>query len=232
MLASKPSTLNYVPPQGLTSYGAAGETQEALVKANLDWKLKKREDPVAPTLLAFEMNPVYTCGRRERGHMTSEEIKHFEADGKAQFVETYRGGQTTFHGPGQLVCYPIIDLRAFGISPRCYVNLLEDTIIDTLSVYGVKGMRTEDTGVWVDETNKIAAIGIHVRRNITSHGIALNVSTDTWWFDRIIACGLPDKKTTTMRQQNPALHKVTVAQVSDTFASVLADKLHCNLVSQ
>ena len=225
-VVDRPKTLRYIYKSSPISYSEAGILQEKCVREHLDYKAKPivcqppPPPPPPPTLLAFgSMNPVYTCGRRDRGKLSDAEIEHLKCGGEAEFVETFRGGQTTFHGPGQLVAYPILDLKSFGLSVRCYVNLLETALINTLDVYGIKGFRTNDTGVWVSESLKIAAIGIHVRRNVTSHGIALNINTDPWWFDRIVACGLPDKKTTTMSIAiGKKLHE---KEVATTFANQL-----------
>lgn len=144
----------------------------------------------------------------------------------AEFVQALRGGQITFHGPGQLVVYPIISLaRPYSfsastvgsshplstpvnsstsrksLSPRCYVHLLETVTIETLAHYGLTGIRTENPGVWVDEDTKIAALGVHLRRNVTSHGVGLNVGTDLRWFGRIVACGLEGKGVTSMVEE-------------------------------
>lgn len=178
-----------------------------------------------PMLLAFEMQPTYTGGRRQNGHFSKEELALMNANG-ATFVQTKRGGQTTFHGPGQIVLYPIIDLRQFGLKVRCYVRLIENSIIQTLEEYNIKSFVTEDTGVWTSSTEKIAAIGIHVQRGITSHGLALNVSTDTAWFDAIVACGLPDKRTTTMRKQGCGAE---LPEVCHTLAQKIASNLGCDL---
>lgn len=128
-------------------------------------------------------------------------------NGPPEVWPTQRGGQTTFHGPGQLVFYPILDLKAHyplwpkGLSPRCYVNLLEQTTINTLARWGFTGIRTENPGVWEEEgERKIAALGVHLRRNITSYGVGLNVTTDLRYFDRIVACGLVGKKVTSMQE--------------------------------
>ncbi|OBT85374.1 hypothetical protein VE02_05077 [Pseudogymnoascus sp. 03VT05] len=145
----------------------------------------------------------------------------------ADFTPSSRGGLITFHGPGQLVIYPTISLNhppSFEkpISPRCYVSLLESATIRTLKHYGIEGFRTADPGVWVNplharlpnpaETSvsgegvtgiegtekKIAALGVHLRRNITSYGVGLNISTDLRWFDRIVACGIEGKGVTSL----------------------------------
>jgi lipoate-protein ligase B len=134
-----------------------------------------------------------------------------------------RGGQTTFHGPGQLVAYPILDLRTHKLSPRCYVAMLEKSLIATCARYGIEAMTTENTGVWTSEDDKIAAIGVHMRRNITSHGIGLNVNTDLWWFDRIVACGLEGKRATSFVKQG--VEREDVDSVGKMFAEEVAAKL-------
>jgi lipoate-protein ligase B len=226
-----PKSMLFLPPKGLTSYEHASTIQEAYVRRWLDFKAARGTTGVAPQplLLAFEMNPVYTCGRRQVGRLSLDEIEYLKADGQAEFIEAQRGGQTTFHGPGQLVLYPIIDLKSFGIQVRCYVRLLETTIIETLESYGIKAFCTEDTGVWVSNTEKIAAIGIHVRRSITSHGLALNVNTDPFWFNRIVACGLPDKSTTTMAMRGV---DVTVGEVASKLAGRLASNLSIKRIEE
>lgn len=121
--------------------------------------------------------------------------------------ETLRGGQITFHGPGQLVIYPILDLKAVksekwpkGLSARCFVNVLEEATINTLRPFGITGFRTDNPGVWVSEGMKIAALGLHLRRNISSFGVGLNVRTDLRYFDKIVACGLEGKRTTNIKE--------------------------------
>ncbi|KAK3079096.1 hypothetical protein LTS18_005749, partial [Coniosporium uncinatum] len=148
---------------------------------------------------------------------------YLKADGRADFAEALRGGQTTFHGPGQLVAYPILDLKQHGLTPRCYVALLEKTLIATCADYGIKAMTTENTGVWVDDEHKIAAIGVHLRRNVSSHGVGLNVGTDLWWFNRIVACGLEGKSTTSFEDQG--LKGKGVEEVGDVFVKRLAEGL-------
>jgi len=109
------------------------------------------------------------------------------------------------------VAYPIIDLRTHKLTPRSYVCLLEKSLISTCAKYGIEAMTTEHTGVWTSPDDKIAAIGVHMRRNITSHGVGLNVNTDLWWFDRIVACGLQGKRTTNFvkhRRENTPLDDV------------------------
>jgi lipoyl(octanoyl) transferase 2 len=240
----------------ITSFTQAQNIQSVLVSQLLSHKaaLSSLTPPNSPhpaplpTLLTFTPTPVYTTGRRELGTLSQSQISSLQEpllslardhDPKlnvAEVHETLRGGQITFHGPGQLVIYPILDLKGLqssvwpkGLTTRCYVNLLEETTIRTLSQFGVRGRRTENPGVWIDEDTKIAALGVHLRRNVTSYGVGLNVSTDLRWFDRIVACGLEGKKTTSMmaeseRQKIDRLSMVdlTPAKVDTIWASAFA----------
>lgn len=177
----------------------------------------------APHIITAEFSPVYTCGRREIGNVSAEQQDYLKADGRADFIEAMRGGQTTFHGPGQLVAYPIVDIKTHRLSPRCYVGMLEKSLIATCARHGIKAMTTENTGVWTSEDDKIAAIGVHMRRNITSHGVGLNINTDLWWFDRIVACGLEGKKTTSFFKQG--VKEQDVESVGREFAEELSERL-------
>ena len=211
----------------ITPFARAQNLQSAVVSQFLAHKAavssatppSPRPAPL-PTLLTFTPTPVYTTGRRELGALSPSQIASLQeplwdpphdrdpALSVAEVHETPRGGQITFHGPGQLVIYPVLDLKALrgpvwprGLTARCYVNLLEETTIRTLSRFRVRGRRTDHPGVWVDEDTKIAALGVHLRRNVTAYGVGLNVSTDLRWFDRIVACGLEGKRTTSMKVQ-------------------------------
>lgn len=109
------------------------------------------------------------------------------------------------------------------MTPRDYVCLLEKSLIATCARYGIKAMTTEHTGVWTSPDDKIAAIGVHMRRNITSHGIGLNVNTDLWWFDRIVACGLEGKRTTSF--QKMGVEGETVESVGKAFVDEFGQRL-------
>ncbi|KAG0343486.1 putative lipoyltransferase 2, mitochondrial [Podila humilis] len=153
-------------------------------------------------LLIVEHTPTYTNGRRNRGNQAigDEETNRLKNLG-ATYVESLRGGEITYHGPGQLVAYPILDLKPIELSVRCYVSYLEKAIIATCADWGIKAITTENTGVWLNDQQKIAAIGVHVQRYITSHGLALNCNTDLEFFKQIIACGLNGKETTSLGQE-------------------------------
>ncbi|KAH8802910.1 hypothetical protein F5884DRAFT_803678 [Xylogone sp. PMI_703] len=245
-----------------------------------------------PTLLTFTTTPTYTTGRREHESLSQSQLhllqqpldaplsasrvlpaQNLPYPQTAQALSTLRGGLTTFHGPGQLVIYPTLDLISphvrvrsssihdnstdgsnntstststssnasrfpRGISPRCYISLLESASIATLAQWGIHGVRTENPGVWVVDSNsshnnpnnhtnsnitsssnnssdisnttddytrhperKLAAVGVHLRRNVTSFGVGLNVDTDLRWFDRIVACGLEGKGVGSMAEE-------------------------------
>ena len=164
-----------------------------------------------PALILLEHPPVYTLGVCGHGgeHLLSSR-ERLQALG-AQVVESDRGGDVTFHGPGQLVGYPILDLRRFGEGPVWYVRRLESVLIDTLARFGtVAGPVAGRPGVWVGDA-KIAAIGVRVSRGVTTHGFALNVNTDLSYFLHIVPCGLPDAGVTSMRElmgETPTMREV------------------------
>lgn len=139
----------------------------------------------------LEHPPVYTLGRRaSREHVLHSEVE-LAARG-ARLVESDRGGDVTFHGPGQLVVYPILDLRTRGIAPVDYVRALEAVVIDALHDFGLRSERIEGRpGVWAGDA-KVAAVGVRVQGGVSTHGLALNVSTELAWFDAIVPCGIRD----------------------------------------
>ncbi|MDP9180213.1 MAG: lipoyl(octanoyl) transferase LipB [Chloroflexota bacterium] len=188
---------------------------------------------VPDTLLLLEHPPVYTTGRRGPG----ANLRLPEASLGAPLIETDRGGDITFHGPGQLVAYPIIDLRAAGLTVVSYVRLLEETIIRTLRAYGIEA-QTECglTGVWVGES-KIAAIGVRVGKPagaaggwITGHGLALNVDVDLGWFERIVPCGIVGRGVTSILVLTGYTSAITdVAQrLANDFGTVFERRMNDN----
>ncbi len=222
-------------------YLQASSIQETKVRQFLD-HLQNNNDIIEPnpTFYTFEFQPVYTTGRRQAKLMTQEEINDLKSFGSAEYVSAQRGGQTTFHGPGQLVCYPIINLRHYlqpHLRIRCYISMLEKSIISTLKEYDLNGRVTENTGVWIDDDNKIASIGVHCRRFITSHGIGLNINTDLRYFDRIVACGLPDKKMTSIVKELNGKgitegYDVSVDHVGDLFVGKMGELLGCDKIEK
>lgn len=149
------------------------------------------------SLALLEHPPVYTLGARgNREHLLA--TPDALASRGASVVPTDRGGDITFHGPGQLVAYPILDVRGRALGAATYVRRLEGVIIDTLDAFGIAAARVEGRpGVWVEDA-KIAAIGVRISRGISRHGLALNVSTDLGWFGEIVPCGIPDAEVTSM----------------------------------
>ncbi|KAF2856726.1 lipoate-protein ligase-like protein B [Plenodomus tracheiphilus IPT5] len=216
--------LRHIHLPGVVPYATAARIQERLVARFLTSKPPSDTPAPPPHIITAQFQPVYTCGRREVGAVAAEQQDFLRAQGRAEFVEALRGGQTTFHGPGQLVAYPIIDLRTHKLTPRTYVCLLEKSLIATCAKYGIKAMTTEHTGVWTSQDDKIAAIGVHMRRNITSHGVGLNVDTDLWWFDRIVACGLEGKRTTNFTKQG--VKDKDVGEVGEEFVREIGERLH------
>lgn len=176
---------------GLIDYSSSWELQKALAQQRADGRLSN-------ILLLLEHPHVYTIGRRGKESdllLTPAEVAAFGI----QVLRVDRGGEVTYHGPGQLIGYPIVDLRPWG-GPNKYMRTLEEVLIKTLREFGVEAGRIVGlTGVWVGE-KKIAALGVRVSRGITTHGFALNVSPDLSYFDHIVPCGTPDKGVTSMER--------------------------------
>ncbi|MBI1886629.1 MAG: lipoyl(octanoyl) transferase LipB [Chloroflexi bacterium] len=177
---------------GPIEYAAAWGLQRRLASQRVEGRLDD-------TLLLLEHPPVYTYGRRGADGSLLVPKGQLEALG-ARVYEVDRGGGMTFHGPGQLIGYPVIDLRSWKEDVHAYLRALEDVIIRTLAPYGIQGERAAGlTGVWAGR-EKIAAIGVKVSRWVTSHGFALNVNVDLGWYRHIVACGIPDRGVTSMRR--------------------------------
>ena len=149
------------------------------------------------TLLLVEHPHIYTLGRRGQEHDILIDADALESLG-IEVHHTDRGGEVTYHGPGQLVGYPILNLRRWGGGPLKYVRALERVLIETLAEFGVIAeSEGRPTGVWVED-RKIAAIGVKVSRRTTTHGFALNVCPDLSYFDHIVPCGMPDSRVTSL----------------------------------
>ena len=139
-----------------------------------------------------------------------------------------RGGEATFHGPGQLVCYPIVDLKALGLSARKYVQGLEETIINTLADFNVKGFtQPKKVGVWTSATDKIVSIGVRIQRRVTSHGFSLNVDLQIDPCELIVSCGMPDARMVSLNKL--VRHPVTLASVRNAVASSFAHSFGVSL---
>jgi lipoyl(octanoyl) transferase len=192
----------YLLELGLVPYGEAWDLQRALAGAVF-------QGAIPETVVFLEHPPVVTLGRRaDQGEL------HVPEDAEVEIVETDRGGRSTFHGPGQLVCYPILDLKRHGRDVKLYVRNLEEALIRTVAPFDLTAERIEGlTGVWLTRPpRKIASIGVHVSRWVTTHGYALNVDLDPAPFtDWITACGLEDAAFTTIARE--AGRQVTVDEV-------------------
>ena len=211
---------------GLVDYETALKLQQSLVEL-------RKQDRIADTLLLLEHPPVITLGRNARAANLRASAEELAARG-VQIFECNRGGDITFHGPGQLVGYPIFDLRAFTdehgrrktLGAVDYVRRMEEALIRTCGDLGIPTERIKGlTGVWIvgdsprshafdkfragsdteknsaQQQSKIAAIGVHISRAVTSHGFALNVSIDLDYFNLIVPCGIPDKPVTSIEKE-------------------------------
>lgn len=209
---------------GVMEYQAAWNYQESLLQENIKRKSEVRSQmpgvavsdsgtpsPVTATgtqhyLLFVEHPPVYTLGKsgnKENVLMSDEALKA----NAISFFHTNRGGDITFHGPGQLVGYPILDLEKFYSDIGRYLRNIEEVIILTMAEYGLKGERSPgETGVWIDpeikgRERKICAIGVRSSRWVTMHGFAFNVNTNLSYFNNIIPCGIADKQVTSLEKE-------------------------------
>jgi lipoyl(octanoyl) transferase len=177
---------------GLTPYQEAWNLQRSLAAA-------VSQGAIPDTVVLVEHPPVVTLGRR-----TDEQEVHVPENAKVDVVETDRGGKSTFHGPGQLVCYPILDLNRHGRDVKKYCRDLEEAVIRTVGAFGLEASRIEGlTGVWLQAPpRKLCSIGVHISRWVTTHGYALNVDLDPAPFTEwITACGLEDAAFTTMASE-------------------------------
>lgn len=208
---------------GLRDYAEVWQQQEQLLAESRECKQNSRE--TSDHLLFVEHPHVYTLGKSgDEANMLMNAIqlqaKH------ASFIKVDRGGDITYHGPGQQVAYPIIDLENFGLGVKEYIDRLEEVVIRTIADYGIKGERLEGaTGVWIgtDTANarKICAIGVKCSRYITMHGFALNVNTDLNYFNYINPCGFVDKGVTSIQKETG--HIIDMNEVKQKVKNCFAD---------
>ncbi|HAG82495.1 MAG TPA: lipoyl(octanoyl) transferase [Cyanobacteria bacterium UBA12227] len=204
--------------QGLVPYTVAWEHQRSLVTQRLN-------DPsLDDILLLLEHPPVYTLGQGA----SLEFLKFDPSEVKSEVYRVERGGEVTYHCPGQLVGYPILNLRYYRQDLHWYLRQLEEVLIQVLGVYGLKGDRIAGmTGVWL-EGRKVAAIGIKVKRWIAMHGFSLNVCPDLNGFESIVPCGISDKPVSSLAEFIPSL---TVEQVRQSVAEKFAEVFDVQLIS-
>lgn len=214
---------------GLIEYGAAWEQQEKLFRETIDQKVKG--ESTKNNLVFCEHPHVYTLGKSGDEHNLLLNYIQLQAI-NAQFVKTNRGGDITYHGPGQVVGYPIFDLANFDIGLKQYIYNIEQAIIETLLLYNIKTQRLDGaTGVWLDvdkpNCRKICAIGVRSSHYVTMHGFALNVNTDLTYFNHINPCGFVDKGVTSMKKElNTEIDMKEIEdQLFNSFKNVFERKL-------
>ena len=200
---------------GTVAYRPTWELQDELAE-------QRRGRRIGDRLLLVEHFPVYTIGRGgdESNLLASPERMR---DIGAELVRVDRGGDITFHGPGQIVAYPIVELKD-PLDLRRYVRTLEAAVIETAARFGVEASRLQGhPGIWIGGERKLAAIGVRVKRGVTTHGLALNVNTDLRWFDEMIPCGIHDKGVTSLARELG--HDVPMDEVEDELTRQLARHL-------
>ena len=187
------------------------------------WELQKTlhrqvaDGLLSHVLLLLEHPHVYTLGRRGKdSDVLASPDKLLELGAEVHHID--RGGEATYHGPGQIVAYPIVDLRKWGGGPLKYVRKLAEVVVATLAAFGIQAESTDrPTGVWV-EGAKITAIGVRISNGVTMHGFALNVNPDKSYFDHIVPCGMPEALVTTMALELST--EITVAEVAPVLTSL------------
>jgi len=223
---------------GMVDYQEAWQYQETLFREVIDIKLANRDKPIdkqvlTPNYLIFCEHPhVYTLGKSgSEANLLLDEKGLKEKN--ASYYKINRGGDITYHGPGQLVCYPILDLDNYFEDIHKYLRLLEEAIINTLAYFEINAGRIEKlTGVWINydkaplqgdllQPRKICAMGVRSSRWVTMHGLALNVNTDLAYFGNIIPCGIDDKAVTSMA--NELDQEVNVQQVQQVLQTKIAE---------
>lgn len=221
---------------GRIDYQAAWDLQTSLNQRLIQWKRGEKSTPIQPHyLLLCEHPPVYTLGK-------SGSEDHLKINAKARnmlnvsYYRINRGGDITYHGPGQVVGYPIFDLDRFFTDVHKYVRYLEEVIIRLLKCYDLEGQRLKDfTGVWLserDQWRKICAIGVHLSRWVTMHGFALNVNTELSYYDHIVPCGIDarDKTVTSIAQE--INRKVEVEEVKLHLRRIFAEVFDYSYIAE
>ena len=219
---------------GRITYAKAWDYQTELQQSLISLKRSKgrevnTDDPPVHQLLFCEHNHVFTLGKSG-----SQENLLLDDDGLSQesieFFKINRGGDITYHGPGQITGYPILDLEYFYTDIHRYVREIEESIIRTIAHFGISGFRLpEYTGVWVGEEEnkrKICAIGVHLSRWVTMHGFAFNVNTDLQYFDKIIPCGINEKHLSVTSVANEVGEDIDIGLAKDILKKELSEVFH------
>jgi len=235
---------------GRMGYQETWDLQEDLLRQNVEAKIRKRNASAVPVInaggsddsenetahyfLMVEHPPVLTLGKS--GHMENILLSAAELKNRGiEFYNTNRGGDITFHGPGQIVGYPILDLEKYYTDIGRYLRNLEDIIILTLAEYGLKGERSPgETGVWLDSTvagseRKICAMGVRCSRWVTMHGFAFNVNTNLEYFEHIIPCGIRHKTVTSLQKELG--FELSLEEVKEKVKANFEKVFNCELVA-
>ncbi len=220
---------------GYQSYRTVWDYQEVLLQQNTQLKAQGKAESTRHHLLLVEHPPVYTLGKSGKISnllFTEEERK----ERNIEFFHINRGGDITFHGPGQVVGYPIVDLEKMKPDLGWYLRSLEEVIILTLADYGISGGRSKgETGVWLDadipgKARKICALGIKCSRWITMHGFAFNVNTDIGYFEGIVPCGIENKQVTSLQKELASV--ISMAEVKELLKKHFEQVFDCKLVTE
>ena len=223
---------------GIMDYSTAWEYQENLMKNTIDIKMKNRKFPAkqiieTPNYFLFVEHPhVYTLGKSGNENnmlISTETLEKINA----YYVKTNRGGDITYHGYGQIVGYPVLDLENFFTDIHRYMRNLEEVIILTMADYGLKGERSQgETGVWLDVgkpfARKICAMGVKASRWVTIHGFAFNVNTDMQYFEHIIPCGIKGKQVTSLERELG--QKLNIEEVKNKIKRHFSEVFKCELI--
>ncbi len=222
---------------GLVDYKTCWDYQEELQQSIVAQKVSNRALPEAEQqltnnyLLFVEHPHVYTLGKSgDENNLLISDI--FLKSINATYYKINRGGDITYHGPGQIVVYPILDLENFFTDIHKYLRLLEETVIKTLAEYNIiAGRSNGETGVWLDtdtkNARKICAIGVHCSRWVTKHGLAFNINNDMSYFQHIVPCGITDKAVTSLEKELG--RKVDMEEVKQRFKKYFAKIFECEL---
>ncbi len=221
------------------AYQEAWDLQEHLLKTGVDIKIKSSREKsfskeIKNYLLICRHPHVYTLGKHGKfAHLLLQEETLKERG--IEFYKTNRGGDITYHGPGQLVVYPVLDLEQFFTDLKQYMRFLEEAVILTLAEFGIKGERLpKSTGVWLDaedpfKARKICALGVRCSRWITIHGLALNINTDLSYFNNIIPCGIANKGVTSMQKE--LKRKLDEKKVQQIFTQKFAELFKAEIIT-
>lgn len=222
---------------GLMDYKTCWDLQEKIFKELVEQKINARRENTSASLnnyLLFVEHPhVYTLGKSgdEKHLLINENVLN---EKKAQYFKINRGGDITYHGPGQLVGYPILDLDNFFTDIHKYLRLLEETIILTLDEYGIKGERSKgETGVWIEpdipgKARKICAMGVRCSRWVTMHGWGFNVNSNLDYFNNIVPCGIQNKQVTSLNKEL-GVNSVDMHEVKIKLKKHFAELFECNI---